>query len=46
VTEDSIAEVLGSVADPDLCAGRLVDLALVAGAPDNVTVVVADVVAS
>jgi protein phosphatase len=44
VTEDSIAETLVAVDDPDLCAGRLVDLALVAGAPDNVTVVVADVV--
>jgi serine/threonine protein phosphatase PrpC len=44
VSEDSIAETLASVEDPDLCAGRLVDLALVAGAPDNVTVVVADVV--
>jgi len=44
VSEDSIAEALGTVDDPDLCAGRLVDLALVAGAPDNVTVVVADVV--
>jgi PPM family protein phosphatase len=46
VSEDSIADTLGSVEDPDLCAGRLVDLALVAGAPDNVTVVVADVVAA
>jgi PPM family protein phosphatase len=44
VTADSIVETLTSVDDPDLCAGRLVDLALVAGAPDNVTVVVADVV--
>jgi protein phosphatase len=44
VSEDNIAETLGAVPDPDLCAGRLVDLALVAGAPDNVTVVVADVV--
>jgi PPM family protein phosphatase len=44
VTEDSITETLVAVDDPELCAGRLVDLALVAGAPDNVTVVVADVV--
>jgi protein phosphatase len=43
VAEESIAEALSSVADPRLCAERLVELALQVGAPDNVTVVVADV---
>jgi serine/threonine protein phosphatase PrpC len=39
-----IAEVLRSAPDPAVCARRLVDLALGGGGPDNVTVVVADVV--
>jgi serine/threonine protein phosphatase PrpC len=43
VTDDAIAEVLRSAKEPQACAERLVKLALQAGAPDNVTVVVADV---
>ena len=44
VARDTIIEVLTSTADPGETADRLVALALRAGAPDNVTVVVADVV--
>jgi serine/threonine protein phosphatase PrpC len=43
VRAGTIAEALVSYPDRDLCAKRLVDLALRAGGPDNVTVVVADV---
>ncbi len=42
VTDDNIGEVLRKVTEPQACAERLVKLALQAGAPDNVTVVVAD----
>jgi PPM family protein phosphatase len=41
----AIAEVLVSVADPDRAAKDLVALAIAEGAPDNVTCIVADVVA-
>ncbi|MFT4043278.1 MAG: protein phosphatase 2C domain-containing protein [Gordonia sp. (in: high G+C Gram-positive bacteria)] len=44
VTEDTIAEALGSIADEKHCANRLIELALRGGGPDNVTVVLADVV--
>jgi serine/threonine protein phosphatase PrpC len=45
VVEDAqIAQVLREVADPTAAVTTLVDLALEAGAPDNVTAVVADVV--
>lgn len=43
VADDTIAEILGA-GDPDEAADTLVELALRAGAPDNVTVIVADVV--
>lgn len=43
VTEDAIAEVLAGQPDVAGCADRLIKLALAAGGPDNVTVVVADV---
>jgi PPM family protein phosphatase len=44
VVEDAtIADALGTEPDPGRCAELLVGLALRAGAPDNVTVVVADV---
>jgi serine/threonine protein phosphatase PrpC len=44
VDEDAIADAL-AIEDRGACAQRLVDLALAAGARDNVSVVVADVVA-
>ncbi|MEU8254602.1 protein phosphatase 2C domain-containing protein [Micromonospora inaquosa] len=44
VRPDTLTEVLSGYPDRDACAGKLIDLALHAGAPDNVTVVVADVV--
>jgi protein phosphatase len=45
VSDDDIAATLRAGSDVDSCAARLVELALKGGAPDNVTVVVADVVA-
>ncbi|WP_082131546.1 Stp1/IreP family PP2C-type Ser/Thr phosphatase [Cellulomonas sp. FA1] len=44
VSAETIAETLADVPDLDACADRLVQLALRAGGPDNVTVVLADVV--
>ncbi|MDH3012860.1 PP2C family protein-serine/threonine phosphatase [Gordonia alkanivorans] len=44
VSEETLAETLGSIADPKECADRLIELALRGGGPDNVTVVLADVV--
>lgn len=44
VATDTIAEILREAKGPDAAADRLVELALRAGAPDNVTVLVADVV--
>lgn len=44
VARETVEEVLVSTADPAECADRLVALALRAGAPDNVTVVVGDLV--
>ena len=44
VARDTVEEVLTTAADPGECADRLVALALRAGAPDNVTVVVGDLV--
>ena len=43
VSHDTMAETLREIADPDACAEALVELALRGGAPDNVTVVVGDV---
>mgnify|MGYP000866560616 CR=1 FL=1 len=43
VSDDEMAEVLRTSADPTGAVIRLVDLALEGGAPDNVTVVVADI---
>ncbi len=43
VSQELIAPAL-AIPDPDEAAERLIELALLAGAPDNVTVVIADVV--
>jgi serine/threonine protein phosphatase PrpC len=44
VARDTVDEVLAEKKDPGECADTLVSLALRAGAPDNVTVVVGDLV--
>lgn len=44
VRDESLAETLAGYPDLDECARRLVDLALRAGGPDNVSVIVADIV--
>lgn len=44
VARDTIEEVLGEARDTDWTADRLIELALKAGAPDNVTVIIGDVV--
>ncbi|NMR20453.1 Stp1/IreP family PP2C-type Ser/Thr phosphatase [Cellulomonas fimi] len=44
VSADTIADTLRAVDDVDACAERLVQLALRGGGPDNITVIVADVV--
>ncbi|MEV1154480.1 protein phosphatase 2C domain-containing protein [Micromonospora chokoriensis] len=43
VRPDTLTEVLSGYPDRSECVGKLIDLALHAGAPDNVTVAVADV---
>jgi PPM family protein phosphatase len=45
VSADAMAETLGSQPDRDACVRRLIELALQGGGPDNISVVVADVVA-
>lgn len=45
VRDETIAATLGTYADPAECGQKLVKLTLAAGAPDNVTVVVLDVMA-
>jgi serine/threonine protein phosphatase PrpC len=44
VSDETLGETLGGYPDPLECARRLVDLALRAGGPDNITVVIADMV--
>jgi protein phosphatase len=46
VDDEAIHQALEMEPDPGRCAQILIRLALQAGAPDNVTVVVADVVSS
>ena len=43
VSDDSLQEAL-EISDPQDCADRLVELALRGGGPDNITVIVADIV--
>ncbi|MBY8875730.1 protein phosphatase 2C domain-containing protein [Micromonospora sp. PLK6-60] len=43
VRPDTLSEVLGGAADRDGCARQLIELALRAGGPDNITVLIADV---
>jgi protein phosphatase len=44
VRDETIGQTLDDVADLKECASRLIDLAWRAGAPDNITVVLADVI--
>lgn len=44
VSGETIAMVLSEEPDPQVCVDRLLDLALRAGGPDNITIVVADAV--
>ena len=44
VSADTLGETLRTFTDVDECAERLIQLALRAGGPDNITVIVADVV--
>jgi PPM family protein phosphatase len=44
VSGDTIANTAREYADPNQCAERLVQLALRGGGPDNITVIVADVI--
>jgi protein phosphatase len=44
VSEDTLAQTLREAPDPQTACDQLVELALRAGGPDNVTVIVADVV--
>jgi protein phosphatase len=46
VSEETIADTLRAAADPQRACDQLVELALRAGGPDNVTAIVADVVGS
>lgn len=46
VSAETLVEVLAGIPDIEECADRLVQLALLGGAPDNVTCVLADVVPS
>lgn len=44
VSDETISETIRSIPDTQECVDRLIQLALRAGGPDNVTVVIADVV--
>ena len=44
VTEQTLHQTLASIRDPDQAAVQLVELAIRGGGPDNITVIVADVV--
>jgi PPM family protein phosphatase len=44
VSDETLREVLATIADPDVAARELIDLAIQGGGPDNITCIVADVV--
>lgn len=44
ISFDTISQLLATISDPEECAEQLVQLALKAGGPDNITCVIADVV--
>lgn len=44
ISDETLADTMREVEDPGACADTLLELALRAGAPDNVTLIVADVV--
>jgi PPM family protein phosphatase len=44
VSDETLAETLATYRDPRECADRMIELALRGGGPDNVTVIVADVI--
>jgi protein phosphatase len=44
VSADTIAQTMSEIADPQACVERLVQLALRGGGPDNITVVIADLI--
>ncbi|MGP7959334.1 PP2C family protein-serine/threonine phosphatase [Sanguibacter sp. A247] len=46
VSHDTMRSTLADIDDPGLCTERLVQLALRAGGPDNITCIVADVLAT
>ena len=46
VSQDTIAETLRTTADPQQACDQLIELALRAGGPDNITAIVADVIGS
>jgi protein phosphatase len=45
VPDEALARTLAGCADPDRCAKALIEQALAAGGPDNITVVVAEFLA-
>lgn len=44
VSDQTLEETLGGVPDPQVCANKMIELALRGGGPDNITVIIADVV--
>jgi serine/threonine protein phosphatase PrpC len=46
VTEQTLHQTLGSIADPERATLRLIELAIKGGGPDNITCIVADVIDS
>jgi PPM family protein phosphatase len=44
VSDETLREMLATIADPDEVTRRLIDLAIRGGGPDNITCIVADVV--